>query len=242
MKLFPWEAPGPYHVAFSTRLGGVSTGAYASANLGILTGDDPGCVRENRRRLCAAVGADPGEATMALQLHGAEVAEADARGIVDPTEFEPCDGLWSKRPGRAMVLITADCFPVALCRTGDDPALAVLHVGWKGLLGGIAEAGVGALGSGRLAAAVGPGIGSCCYEVGEDVAAPYRERFGDGVVSDGRLDLRAALERVLREAGVERVDHVDRCTACEPELFFSHRRDRGLTGRQGVIGYVTERA
>ena len=233
MKLFPWEAPGPYRVAFSTRLGGVSTGAYASANLGILTGDDPECVRENRRRLCAAVGADPGEATMALQLHGAQVAEADARGIVDPTEFEPCDGLWSKRPGRAMVLITADCFPVALCHTGDDPALAVLHVGWKGLLGGIAEAGVGALGDGGLAAAVGPGIGSCCYEVGEEVLEAFAGI--EGVASGRMLDLRAVIAAKLAAAGVTDVQHVDRCTSCEPELYFSHRRDGGVTGRQAGI-------
>jgi copper oxidase (laccase) domain-containing protein len=74
--------------------------------------------------------------------------------------------------------------------------------------------------------------------VQEDVARPVRDRFGDGVVRDGRLDLRAATERALREAGLDSVEHVDRCTACEPELFFSHRRDRGVTGRQGVIAYV----
>ena len=95
-----------------------------------------------------------------------------------------------------------------------------------------------ALGGGSLAAAVGPAIGPCCYEVGEEVAAPYRERFGDDVVRNGHLDLWTSAERALRAAGVERVDRFDRCTACEPETFFSHRRDAGNTGRQGVIAYV----
>jgi hypothetical protein len=86
---------------------------------------------------------------------------------------------------------------------------------------------------------VGPGIGPCCYEVGEEVAAPFRERFGEDVVRDGRLDLWTSAERALRAAGVGHVERLDRCTACEPETFFSHRRDRGVTGRQGVIAYVT---
>jgi hypothetical protein len=86
---------------------------------------------------------------------------------------------------------------------------------------------------------IGPGIGPCCYEVGEEVAAPFRERFGDDVMRDGRLDLWTSAERALRAAGVAHVERVDRCTACEPETFFSHRRDRGRTGRQGVIAYVT---
>jgi YfiH family protein len=240
VELFEWHAPGPYRVAFSTRLGGVSEGAFASLNLGMKTADEPARVAENRRRLCDEVEADPARATMAMQVHGAEVTEARSRGIAAPqgTAFPPCDGLWSELPGLAMALLTADCFPVALARLEGRPALAVLHVGRRGLLEGIVENGVAALGEGALAAAVGPGIGRCCYEVGEDVAGPYRDRFGAEVAADGRLDLRAAVDRALRDAGVEAVEHVDRCTACEPGLFFSHRRDRGVTGRQGVIGYV----
>ena len=86
--------------------------------------------------------------------------------------------------------------------------------------------------------AIGPGIGPCCYEVGEEVAGPFREQFGDDVVRESRLDLWTSAERALRTAGVERVYRFDRCTACEPETFFSHRRDAGRTGRQGVIAYV----
>jgi polyphenol oxidase len=241
MTLFEWEAPGPYRVAFSTRLGGVSEGPYASLNLGLLTDDEPERVRENRRLLCERVGADAETATMALQKHGALVARADRRGVARPgLDFTPCDGLWTDEPGDAVMLIAADCAPIALCRAdGGKPALAVLHAGWKGLLEGIAEQGALELGHGPLAAAIGPAIGPCCYEVGEEVAAPYRKRFGDDVLQGRNLDLPEAAERALRAAGVQTVERTDLCTACRPDLFFSHRRDGGVTGRQGVIGYVS---
>ena len=235
-----WEAPGPYVVAFSTRAGGASRGPYSSLNLGILTGDDPELVVENRRRLAAGVGVDPERARMAWQRHGAEVRRAAPEGILAPgTKHEACDGFWSEEPGQGMLLLTADCLPVAIARAnGSPPALAVLHVGWRGLLEGIVGNGVAALGSGRLAAAIGPGIGPCCYEVGPEVAEPFRARFGAGVLSGGRLDLWRAAELALNGAGVEEVERTDLCTFCHPELFFSHRRDRGTTGRQGVIAAV----
>jgi YfiH family protein len=238
VKLFDWDAPGPYRVAFSTRSGGVSEGPFESLNLGIFTNDEPERVVENRRRLCAAVGVDAETAAMAWQVHGGDVTEARPRGIVERTVFERCDGLWSEEPGQAMVLLTADCLPVALAVANGRPGLAVLHVGWKGLLAGIVEAGAAALRNGPLAAAIGPGIGPCCYEVGEEVAAPYRERFGPEVLRGRHLDLAEATERALAAAGVESVWRTGHCTACEPDLFFSHRRDRGLTGRQGVVAAI----
>jgi purine-nucleoside/S-methyl-5'-thioadenosine phosphorylase / adenosine deaminase len=241
MKLLEWEsAPAAYRVAFSTRLGGVSEGRFESLNLGILTEDDPAHVVENRRRLSAAVGADPDTATMAWQVHGSAVTEAKPRGILERTVFERCDGLWSDSPGQAMALLTADCYPVAIAGVPDRGrvALCVLHVGWRGLLAGIVEAGVAALGQGALRGAIGPGIGACCYEVGDEVLHPFRERFGSDVAVDGKLDLAEATERALRRAGVEGVERSGHCTACEPDLFFSHRRDHGHTGRQGVIAYI----
>jgi hypothetical protein len=239
VRLLPWDrAPDAYSVTFTTRVGGVSDGDFESLNLGILTDDDPERVVENRRRLCAAVGADPQTATMAWQVHGGVVTEARPRGILERTVFDKCDGLWSDRPGQAMALVTADCYPVAIVRSGGAAGLCCLHVGWRGLLDGIVENGVAALGGGELVAMVGPGIGPCCYEVGEEVADPLRDRFGDEVVADGKLDLAGAAERALREAGVASVERTGHCTACEPALFFSHRRDRGRTGRQGVVAYI----
>ena len=241
LPLITWDAPGPYRVAFSTRQGGVSEGVYESLNLGILTADRPARVVENRTRLCAETKADPQRATLAWQQHGARVTKAEARGIVSPgTVYEACDGLWSDEPGQPMVLLAADCLPIVLARlNGRAPALAVLHVGWRGLLAGIVAAGAEALGAGELAAVVGPGIGPCCYEVGQDVEAPFRAAYGAAVVREGRLDLWSAAEQALRDAGCRRVGRTDLCTACHPELFFSHRRDGGRTGRQGVVAYVT---
>jgi YfiH family protein len=232
VPLLRWDAPGPYEVAFSTRYGGVSGGAYESLNLGLLTDDAPVNVAENRRRLCEAVGADPERLAMNRQVHAATVnrAEAGERG-------REGDGLWTDVPGVPMLKVTADCLPVVLARQNGEPALALLHAGRLGLLEGILEAGIDALGDVRLAAVVGPGIGPCCYEVGGEIADTYRARFGPGAVRGRNLDLWATAERVLRDGGIDAVERVDVCTACNPE-FFSHRRDRGATGRQGVIGYV----
>jgi YfiH family protein len=218
--------------AFSTRRGGVSEGPYASLNLGLLTEDDAERVAENRRRLCAEVGAEPERLAMNRQVHAATVnrAEPGERG-------KRGDGLWTDEPGVPMLKVTADCLPVALVRTDGRPGLALLHAGRLGLLEGIVAAGVAALG-GRIAAAVGPGIGPCCYEVGAEIRDDYRRRFGAEVLRGHNLDLWTATERALREAGVESIERTDLCTACHPELFFSHRRDAGRTGRQGVIAYI----
>ena len=228
-----WDVDG-YEVVFTTRVGGVSEGAYASLNLGRKSGDDVERVDENRRIACDAIGADLEKLALNYQVHSPRVLRVAAamRG-------EHADGLWTDEPGLPILAMSADCLPIVLARAGaDSPAVAVLHVGWKGLLAGIVAAGAQAVGRDTLTAAIGPGIGPCCYEVGEEVAAPFRERFGDDVVREGRLDLWTSAERALRAAGVARIDRLDRCTACEPETFFSHRRDAGNTGRQGVIAYV----
>jgi copper oxidase (laccase) domain-containing protein len=125
-------------------------------------------------------------------------------------------------------------------RTKVRPALAVLHAGRLGLLEGIAASGAAVLDGGRLAAVIGPGIGPCCYEVGGEIRAAYRDRFGADVVRGRKLDLWTAAERALYEAGAESVERVDLCTACNPDDFFSHRRDGGVTGRQGVIAFIEE--
>jgi polyphenol oxidase len=230
-----WEsAPGPYEVVFSTRKDGVSEGPFASLNLGRATADEPERVDENRRRLCAEVAVAPDALAMNYQHHSADVLKArpGSRG-------ERGDGLWTDDPGLPVLALAADCLPIAVARAnGAEPALAVLHAGWRGLLDGIAASGVVALGGGPAAAMIGPGIGPCCYEVGEEVAAPFRAAFGADVVRGRNLDLWAAAERALRAAGCEQVERLDLCTACNPDRFFSHRRDDGVTGRQGVLGVI----
>ncbi len=233
LSVFRWEAPGPYEVLFSTRLGGVSEGPFESLNLGRRTGDDVERVDENRRRLCSTVGADEEQLALGYQTHSTIVnrAQAGSRGT-------PGDALWTDEPGVPIVTLGADCALIALARTnGDAPALAVLHAGWRGLVDGIVEAAAAALG-GRLAAMVGPAIGPCCYEVGEDVAGRFRDRFGPGIVRGGKLDLWTAAELAAREAGATEVERLDLCTACRPDLFFSERRTGKPRGTQGVIGLV----
>jgi YfiH family protein len=228
-----WAVDG-CEVGFTTRVGGVSEGPYASLNLGRKSGDVVERVDENRRIVCDALGADLEKLALNYQVHSARVLRA-----APAMRGEHADGLWTDEPGLPILAMSADCLPIVLARAdAGEPAVAVLHAGWRGLLEGIAATGAQALGDGTLTAAIGPGIGPCCYEVGEEVAAPFRDRFGDDVVREGNLDLWTSAERALRAAGVERVDRFDRCTACEPETFFSHRRDAGRTGRQGVIAYV----
>ena len=228
-----WSTPGPYEVVFSTRVGGVSEGPYASLNLGRMTGDDVERVDENRRILCAEIGTGPDRLALNRQIHSALVHRAGpgSRG-------EPGDGLWTDEPDLPILAFAADCLPIALVRSnGEAPAVAVLHAGWRGLLGGVVAAGVAALG-GALRACVGPAIGPCCYEVGDEVAEPFEAAFGADVLRGPNLDLWAAGERALRGAGVEEVERVDLCTACNPDLFFSHRRTGKPRGVQGVIARV----
>ena len=233
LELIRWDAPGPYDVVFSTRRGGVSEGPFASLNLGRKLGDMPERVDENRRRLCAEVGADLDRLALNYQRHTAQVnrAVAGRRG-------ETGDGLWTDETELPLLALGADCALIGLARVnGDRPAVAVLHAGRIGLLAGIVEAGVAALG-GRVAAVVGPTIGPCCYEVGEEVAAPFRARFGSDVVSGRKLDLWTSAERALREAGCASVERLDLCTACDPDRFFSYRRDGMPRGGHGVLARV----
>lgn len=226
-----WDKPG-YVVAFTTRGGGVSEGVYASLNLTKSTGDDPACVERNRELACEAVGIPFASFTFNRQLHSATVLRANA-GVQD----QPGDGLWSDEVGVSMLATSADCVPIAIARTGEPRALAVLHAGWRGLSGGIVAAGVARLHadsaqSPGLTAIIGPAIGPCCYEVGDEVSS----LFDDDLTHGRRLDLWGAAERALRAAGVERVERVDLCTKCHPDEFFSHRRDGLARGVQGVLG------
>jgi YfiH family protein len=228
---------------FTTRDGGISAPPFDTLNLGGLVGDDPGCVEENWRRLERATGL--GFARV-RQVHGARVVRAARPG----PPLEEADVVLSAEPGVAACVSIADCVPVLVA----DPAtgtVAAVHAGWRGTLARAAAEGVAALARAagapteRLLAAVGPSIGPCCYEVSADLAARFRAELGPAVVADGerpRLDLWGANARVLADAGLraERIEVLRRCTSCERDLFFSHRRDAGRTGRQ--MAFIAPRA
>ena len=214
-------------VAFSTRVGGVSEGAYASLNLGILTGDERERVEANRERLLGALRIE--QIAMGMQVHGTDLATWDGPS----GELIDVDGHVTDTPGLALLVLTADCLPVALAAPGR---VAMLHCGWRGIAGGIVANGVGAFDDPPIAV-VGPGIGQPHFEVGAEVL----EAFADvPAAADGRLlDLRAVAEARLRAAGVQDVRHVDLCTYERDDLFFSHRRDDGVTGRQAGLIWLT---
>ncbi len=215
---------------FTTRRSGVSSGAYASLNLGRWTDDDADAVNRNRQLLADAVGVPLEAVVQGRQVHGSRV---ERRATAEAT-LNDADGQATATKGLAPLVLTADCLPVALIAPG---AVAMLHAGWRGLADGVLENGVEAVrelgGDGDIQAAIGPGAGCCCYEVGAEV----HEAFGREP-KQATIDLKAIARERLHAAGVQAVHDVGLCTMCsDPQLFFSHRRDGGVTGRQAGIAW-----
>jgi len=225
------DLPGA-RALFTTRRGGCSTGPYATLNLGVFTDDHPDAVQRNRASLADGLGV---RLVHARQVHGRTVRRITATPAHVPALPE-ADGQATTLPGCAPMALVADCLPIALAGRG---AVAMLHAGWRGLAAGIVGEGVRALrefgAESPLEAAIGPGAGGCCYEVGEEVQAAFADHAAH--VHDGqKLDLKAIAREQLSRAGVAAVYDVGLCTICaDPSLLFSHRRDNGLTGRQAGI-------
>lgn len=229
---------------FTTRAGGVSTGPWRGLNLGSATGDDPSAVRENRSRVCAAIGADPERVTLVHQVHGTDVRRIDAparpgrfTGTLSGSGWPRGDGMATDRAGLALMVLGADCLPVLLWRT-DESRVAAVHAGWRGLVAGILGNAVAALGDpARTAAAIGPGVGPCCYPVDAALRERFAERFGAGTIHGDAVHLAAAARVDLEAAGVgaSLIHATDACTSCEPERFYSYRRDGARTGRHAGI-------
>ena len=224
----------PVRHGFTLRSGGVSEGKRSSLDLGP-AGDAGPDVRENRLRLARAAGLSAEALVLADQVHGTRVV----RGR--PGEVPEADALWTDAADAWVGIRTADCVPILLS-SADGARVAAVHSGWRGTAGRIAEAAVATLaregaGPATLRAAIGPCIGVCCYEVGEDLAARFVDAFGTEVVRrDGprpHLDLRLAVRRTLEQAGIAgaHIEDVPGCNSCDARRFFSHRRDQGGTGR-----------
>jgi YfiH family protein len=220
---------------FTTRRGGFSTGAYESLNLGRWTDDDPAAVERNREalesglRVCLAYG---------RQVHGTAIRRVTA--APKARRATEADGQATNAPGIAPMVLAADCLPVAIAAEG---AVAMVHAGWRGLAAGILAEGASAVrelgGVLPLVAAIGPGAGPCCYEVGEEVHRVFASH-GPAVRRGRNLDLKEIARRELERAGVAEIHDAGICTICsDPALFFSHRRDRGLTGRQAGIAWLS---
>jgi YfiH family protein len=230
-----WPAPSCVKALITTRQGGVSTGPYASMNLGFTTGDDAEAVDENRRRLRACLPAEP---RWLKQVHGTRVVDADT--LVERVE---ADAALARETCSVCAVLVADCLPVLLTdRAGS--LVAVAHAGWRGLAGGVIERTVGRLREHSphdVIAYIGPGIGRDAFEVGADVYRAFTSNDAGAAAAfvvhrPGKwlADLPALARRALAACGVEQVYGGGFCTWSDPRRFFSYRRD-GTTGRMAAL-------
>ena len=239
---------------FSTRLGGVSGGCCASLNFrgGGPEPDDPAHVRENYRRFCAAVGADPAGLVLSKQVHQDTVRHVTAadrgKGFSVPSDYT-ADALVTDEPGLGLMVFSADCI-ILLLHDPVTASIGAVHAGWRGTaldLPAKTVAEMGRLFGARpenIRAAIGAGIGPCCFETHDDVPEALRAAFGPGaeayIAPRGEkwtVDLKAVNAWRLREAGVDpaRIDLCSVCTACRTDLYWSHRVTGDRRGVQGAL-------
>jgi len=240
---------GLVHAVF-TRLGGVSSPPFDTLNVGHSVGDDPETVAANHARIYAHLSLGADQVATTRQVHSSRVA---AVAVEDTgTGLPNTDGLVTSIPGVALLLRFADCQPILLY----DPvvhALGLIHAGWRGIAQAIARRAVETMqetfGSRAqdLIAGLGPAIGPCCYTVGHNVASAMGYALPDWNQAmrqeeDGwRLDLSAANAQQLEATGVHRIERAHLCTACHNDIFFSHRADKGRTGRFAVVALLEPR-
>ena len=241
----PMRQPGVIIHAFSTRLGGSSEPPYASLNLGYGTGDSRACVLHNRARFCQALGFDADNLMTLRQVHGNRVVVVTTASDLSLAAGTPGDGLLTNRSHLPLAVITADCFPIILT-VPSLPAVGILHAGWMGTASRLVPTAIARLSeefevsAKDVFAAIGPGIGGCCYEIDEVSAEPFIAQFpaAVGVYRPSRpghlyLDLQQAILLQLHTAGVPagQVWAADLCTACHAGWFYSYRRDGPRSGR-----------
>ena len=244
------SATGIVKHGFSTRKGGVSTGIFSSMNLNFKRGDDPDAVMENYRRMAAALNMRVEDMVLSDQTHTTNVRviteEDRGKGILKPQDYSDVDGMITNVPGIVLVTSYADCVPLYFV----DPvrkAIGLSHSGWKGTVGHIGQKTVWKMhevyGSEPkdIVAAIGPSICQSCYEVSDDVAEAFRANFtadeaADILLDKGngkyQLDLWKANWYVLTDAGIlpEHLSVTDLCTACHPDLLWSHRKTNWQRG------------
>jgi YfiH family protein len=229
-----WPAPANVRALVTTRHGGVSSGPYASLNLGARTDDDPAAVAANRARLQAHLPQPP---KWLAQVHGSTVVDAD--GLPD---IPSADASIARQPGTVCAILIADCLPILLTdRAGS--CVAAAHAGWRGLAGGVIANTVARMPAdpGDLMAYIGPGIGPGAFEVGDDVLHAFcdespEHRSAFAALRPGKwlCDLPALARIALRRAGLTRIYGGSDCTVSDPQRFFSYRRDK-VTGRMAAL-------
>lgn len=249
LKVSHWERYAGLIHGFMGRRGGKSVGPYAGLNLSYRVGDDPKVVSQNVCDMKLAIGIHDGRIVTMKQVHGDSIAEVTDTNIKEAGE---ADGMVSAKANVFLGVLTADCVPILMIAPKERLA-AVVHAGWRGSLTSIAAKAVKYFANSygvapeSLEAALGPSIGACCYEVGDDVVGPLLARWGklaEGcIVKSGakpRLDLRRLNHSILASAGLpaEHIFEAGSCTSCAADEYFSYRRELKETGRQmSVIGW-----
>ena len=216
----PEEEPYGAGIYFFTRLGGVSGPPYDSLNVSKKVGDDICAVDENLSVIRRAMDLRP--AAWVRQVAGDRVVRVSEPGFAGEA-----DALLTAVPDLCLSVAVADCAPVALV---GEYEVGMVHSGWRGTLAGVSGKTAHRIGGSRMRAYIGPSIRRCCYEVSEELAAKFAAEFGDEVVSGRHLSLQDAIRVDLERVGVE-VNDLGLCSGCSPDLFYSHRRQGPLTGR-----------
>jgi YfiH family protein len=251
-----WRQAG-VDIAFSSRIGGFSSGAYDSANMGLHVEDEWEKVIANREKFLGNFQLDLGQAVCCRQVHGDNIVHVDkqqqGRGTYTyDTSLPDCDGLVTSLPGVALLTFYADCVPVYLFDP-DKRVIGMVHSGWKGTMQRIAEKAVSVMRgsyasqSGDLWAAIGPGIEGCCFEISPSLAEEVKINFPDYEhilqIESGRCcwNLPLTIRQMLLQTGIhsDNISVCSLCTTCNPDLFFSYRRDGGTTGRMGALLNLT---
>jgi YfiH family protein len=248
LHYFTFESFAPREVthALFTRRGGVSPAPWDGLNVGGTVGDERERVRENRLRCFSAAGRDPQSLYDVWQAHSADVVVADSPHHSSPPEHK-ADGIITDNPAVTLFMRFADCVPVLLY----DPAkraVGIVHAGWQGTVKQVAAEAVNAMRAAfgsrpeDLLAGIGPSIGPDHYEVGPDVIAQVYQGFGDEADrllprhgEQRHFDLWAANRLALKKAGVTKTEVAGLCTACHTRDWYSHRAEKGQTGRFGAL-------
>lgn len=237
---------------FSTRMGGVSKGIFATMNLSFTRGDEEEAVQENFRRIAEAMGGSKEDFVCSDQTHTVNIRKVTSidkgKGVVKPRDYTDIDGLVTDEPGIILSCFFADCVPLYFLDT-KRKVIGLAHSGWRGTVNRMGREMLSFMEkeygcrSEDMIAAIGPSICADCYEVSEDVADAFRQEFGETVLSPGKeegkyqLDLWKANKQVLMEAGLTeaQISVTDICTCCNGQLLFSHRASKGKRGNLGAF-------
>ena len=240
--------------AFSTRFGGVSSGIFATLNLGLNLDDKQENIRENYKRLCDAIGIETDDIVFSNQVHGTTirtVSKSDRGGLFIPGKPQ-ADGLITNEPGVALMVFTADCVPILLYDP-DKGAIGAVHAGWRGTVTGIASVAVQAMinefgcNPCDIRVAIGPGISLCCYEVGEEVVDALMTKAGEMSIDIGgnvcvqshnskyNIDIKEFNRLMLIKSGITDISVSNECTNCSNDKYWSHRFTKGQRGSQAAI-------